>query len=39
MGQEDRSDVVGLTAIEISPEHNWEHSLERGHSSDAASAQ
>ena len=27
MGQEDRSDMVGLTAIEISLEHNWEHSL------------
>ena len=32
MGQEDRSGMVGLTAIEIAPEHNWEHSLKKGHS-------
>lgn len=38
MGQEDRSGMVGLTAIEISPEHNWKHSLTKGHSSDAVSA-
>ena len=32
MGQEDRSGMVGLTAIEISLEHNWEHPLRRGNS-------
>lgn len=36
MGQENRSGMVGLTAIEISPEHNWEHPLKG--IADAASA-